>query len=97
MRRERSRGGPESLNLAGKLIGKADATIAALSGATAGSGTVSIWGFLSPGSSVLEDTGRNVTAYNIGSASIEANVFLQLLPEQLSGRWLIDFQDCETA
>lgn len=70
-------------------IGKADSTIAARSGSTAGSGTVSVW---SISGTTLADTGTNETWYNISAATITSGVFLQA--KEIDGQMVIDFEDC---
>jgi hypothetical protein len=75
----------------GLKVGKADSDIAALSSATPGSGTVSVWHKKADGS--YEDSGEDVTAYNFGNAAVTASVFIFMsMSEQ--GDWLVIFEPC---
>ena len=73
-------------------IGKCGSTVAAMSGSTPGSGTMTIWEFNASG--VLVATTRTITAYNTSSGVVAANRFLHTQQERQTGRHLINFEDC---
>src|SRR5438552_2867219 len=75
----------------GLRIGKADSDIAALSSATPGSGTVTIWRKKSDGS--YEASSDTVTAYNFSSAAVTAAAFIFLIMSEW-GDWLVVFESC---
>lgn len=72
-------------------FGKADSTIPARSGNTAGSGTVSVWTI---SGTTLSDTGDNETWYNISGQSVTAGAFIQAKMHGASEKMIIDFEDC---
>lgn len=77
----------------GVYIGVTDSSgIAARSGATPGSGTVTLKGIDASGA--LVSTSRTVTAYNIASAAVAANTYVQLKREWVTGKFIVDFEDC---
>lgn len=71
------------------LVGKAGSDIPALSGATPGSGSVTIWIF--DGSDFVT-TSMTVTAYNLSASAVTAATFLQL--KWAYSMWLVDFESC---
>jgi hypothetical protein len=73
-------------------IAKTVGGIAARSGTTAGSGTVSIYYMTSAG--VLTDTGESVTAYNIAGGQIQATTFITIKRMEGAPFWVVDMEDC---
>ena len=72
------------------LLGVTDGAIAAVSGTTPTSGTVSVYYY--SGSGAMTDTTYNVTAYNMaGAVATSKNVQLKLIGE----RWWVDVEDCQ--
>lgn len=67
-------------------------TIAARSGTTPGSGTVTLYYIDS--SNVLTSLGVTVTAYNLAGSTVAADAWLQVKLESGSGKWLVDWEDC---
>lgn len=71
------------------LVGKTDASIAAISTNTPGSGTVSIYALVS---STLTDTNQNVTAYNMTATAVSSGVYVQL--KYIDGVPWVDVESC---
>lgn len=71
------------------LVGKCGSDIAALSGTTPGSGSVTIHVF--DGSDFVA-TSWTVTAYNLSATAVTANKYLQL--KWYGNMWLVDFESC---
>lgn len=71
------------------LVGKTDASIAAISTNTPGSGSVSIYALVS---STLTDTNQNVTAYNMTATAVSSGVFVQL--KYIDGVPWVDVESC---
>lgn len=59
---------------------------------TPGSGQVELYKINADGE--LQRTRRMVTAYNIASSEVASDTFIQLKRERISGRLIIDFEDC---
>lgn len=71
-------------------IGKPDADIAAASGATPGSGTVSVWSLGSAGDMI--DTTQNITAYNLSGEAVTSGVYVVVA--FIDGKWFIIYEVC---
>lgn len=71
--------------------------IAARSGTTPGSATVTLY-YISSGALTaytnINGDPITVTAYNLATSTVAANTYIQVKREFLSGTWLIDFEDC---
>lgn len=77
-------GGPIS-----SLVGKTDASIAAIATNAPGSGAVSIYALVS---STLTDTNQNVTAYNMTATAVSSGVYVQL--KYIDGVPWVDVESC---
>jgi len=66
--------------------------VPALAGATPGSATVTLKGIDNTGA--LISTSRTVTAYNLSATAVGANKFIQIKREWVTGKYVVDFEDC---
>lgn len=71
-------------------IGKTDEAITARSSTTPGSGTVSLYRLDDSGD--LEDTGENVTAYNLSDDAVASGAYVGLV--QAAGVLWVNWEDC---
>lgn len=79
-----------------RLVGGAGITIAlsgsggvaARSGTTPGSGTVTLYSF----NGTTISSGSTVTAYNMGASSVAGNTYLMLMA--IGGYWFVVWEDC---
>lgn len=58
-----------------------------------GSGTVTLYQFTTSG---LSSTNQTETAWNISRSAVAGDAFVQLKQEMLSGKFVVDFEDCTT-
>jgi len=76
---------------ADNLIGKADSEIAARSGTTPGSGTVSLWTLDPESGTPLSDSGVDVVAYNLATDAVGTD-FIQL--KRVGRFYWVDWEQC---
>lgn len=87
----RSRKTPQTIEC---YIGKANVAIAARTATTPGStaDNVSLYKINSDGD--LEDTGEDITAYNIAGGAVASGAYVMVKRDPFSGAWIVDFEDC---
>lgn len=87
--------GPHGINLSLALpliakIGIPDANIAARSGATLGSGDVTVYAI--GGDGAVYTTSQKVKCYNLSGSAISAGAYVIMI--YLDGKWFAVFEDC---
>ena len=65
--------------------------VPARSGSTAGSATVTLYKLVG---ATLTSTSVTVTAYNLSTTAVAGSAYIQVKREYLTGKWLVDFEDC---
>ena len=65
--------------------------VPARSGTTAGSATVTLYKLVG---ATLTSTSVTVTAYNLSTTAVAGSAYIQVKREYLTGKWLVDFEDC---
>lgn len=87
---------PTASTTLGILIGRTSTggISARSTGDVAGIGTVTICQMTTGGA--ISASSQTVVAYNIASQSIGGSQLVQLKQEMMSGRFIVDFEDCTT-
>lgn len=66
--------------------------VAAMAAGVAGSATVTVATVSTSG--LLAESSHTVKAYNLSTSAVSANANIQIKREALTGRWLVDFENC---